>query len=64
MTKTKEEGDFMTEKERYFLEDTRCILYGLDGNRSEAQLKGLIVETRERLSAFLNGKIQEYEDGL
>lgn len=54
----------MSEKERYFLEDTRDILVGYDGCHTEEQLKGLIDEIRERLSAFLSGKIQEYEDSL
>lgn len=54
----------MTEKERYFLEDTRDILVHYDGCHTEQQLKGLIDETRTRLSAFLNGKIEEYEDAL
>lgn len=54
----------MTEKERYFLEDTRDILINYDGCKTEQQLKGLIDETRERLTTFLNGKIQEYEDFL
>ena len=54
----------MTDKERTFLEDTRDILAGYDGCRTEQQLKGLIDETRERITAFLNGKIEEYEDSL
>lgn len=54
----------MTSKERDFLEDTRDILVDYDGYRTEQQLKGLIDETRKRLSAFLDDKIQEYEDSL
>lgn len=54
----------MTDKEKYFLEDTRDILVDYDGYKTEQQLKGLIDETRERLNAFLNGKIQEYEDSI
>lgn len=54
----------MTEKERFFLEDTRDVLVGYDGYQTEGQLKALIDETRERLSAFLNGTIREYEDSL
>lgn len=54
----------MTEKERYFLEDTRDILFDYDGCRTEEQLKGLIDETRKRLTTFLDGKIKEYEDSL
>lgn len=51
-------------KEKQFLEDTRDILTGYDGYQTEKQLKGLIDETRERLTAILNGKIQEYEDSI
>lgn len=54
----------MTEKERYFLEDTRDILVGYDGCHTEQQLKGLIDEAKNRLTAFLEGKIQEYEDSI
>jgi len=54
----------MTDKERYFLEDTRDILVNYDGCHTEKQLKGLIDEARERLSAFLSGKIDEYQDSL
>ena len=57
-------GIVMTEKEKYFLEDTRDILVGYDGCKTEQQLKRLINEARERLSAFLNGKIEEYENSL
>lgn len=42
----------MTEKERYFLEDTRDILVNYDGCKTEQQLRGLIDETRERLTVF------------
>jgi hypothetical protein len=51
----------MKKEERTFLEDTRDILVGYDGCHTEQQLKGLIDETRERLSAFLNGTIDEYQ---
>jgi hypothetical protein len=54
----------ITEKEMNFLEDTRDILIGYDGCHTEQQLKGLIDEARERLTAFLNDKIEEYEDSL
>lgn len=54
----------MTEKERAFLEDTKDILADYDGCTTEQQLKRLIDETRERITAFLNGKIEEYEDSL
>ena len=48
-------------KERYFLEDTRDILTDYDGYKTEQQLKGLIDETKRRLTAYLNGTIKEYE---
>lgn len=54
----------MTEKEKYFLEDTRDILVNFDGCRTEQQLKGLVNEAKTRLTAFLDGKIEEYEDSL
>ena len=54
----------MTEKEKYFLEDTRDILVGYDGCQTEQQLKSLIDETKARLTAFLSGKIEEYEDSI
>ena len=51
----------MTEKEREFLSDTHDILIGYDGCRTPEQLMGLIDETRERLTIFLNGNIEEFE---
>lgn len=54
----------MTDKEKWFLEDTRDILVDYDGCKNEQQLKGLIDETRKRLTAFLEGTIQTYEDSL
>lgn len=54
----------MTEKERAFLEDTRDILIDYDGFNNEQQLKGLIDEAKERLTAFLNKEIEEYENSL
>lgn len=54
----------MTEKERFFLEDTRDILVDYDGCRTERQLKNLMDETRNRLTAVLNDSIQAYEDAL
>jgi hypothetical protein len=54
----------MTEQEKVFLEDTRDILVGYDGNHSVEGLKSLVDETRQRLNAFLNNKIKEYEESL
>lgn len=54
----------MIHKEKSFLEDTRDILVSYDHCHTEQQLKGLIDETRERLTAFLNGKIDEYENSF
>lgn len=54
----------MTDKERFFIEDTRDILVDYDGCKTEQQLKGLIDETKNRLTAFLNGEIKEYEDSI
>jgi hypothetical protein len=50
------------EKKRYFLEDTRDILVGYDGNHTVEGLKGLIDETKARLSAYLNDEIEKYEE--
>lgn len=47
--------------EKQFLEDTRDILIDYDGCHSEQQLKALINETKDRLTAFLNGSINEFE---
>ena len=54
----------MSDKEKWFVEDTRDILVDYDGCKTEQQLKGLIDETRNRLNAFLEGKIDEYNDSL
>lgn len=51
----------MTNKAKWFLEDTRDILVGYDGCKTESQLKGLIDETKARLTAYLDNTIDEYE---
>ncbi|WP_303984209.1 hypothetical protein [Niallia circulans] len=47
-------------KEKSFLEDTRDILINYDGCKTEEQLKALIDETRERLSVYLSGTIEDF----
>jgi len=55
----------MKRKERVFLEDTMDILVDYDGCHTDGQLRGLIDEARERISAVLNDttEIYGYEPG-
>lgn len=47
------------ELKKMYLEDTRDILTGYDGERTVEGLKGLIDETHERLTKYLNDDIQD-----
>lgn len=54
----------MTERERYFLQDTIDILVGYDGCHTIESLKALINETRERLIKLERGNITKEDVGF
>lgn len=52
----------MTEEEREYLEDTWAILIDYGGYRTVEQLKGLIDETKQRISNVLTNQMYVEEE--